>query len=87
MKRLEQARVPMSQVLPKRATWIQDKVTLFEPKDNMVTTAKGTVINYDVLLLAAGLHLYYDKVHTHTCTNMYKPIHSTRIYLHNAKIR
>lgn len=63
MKRLEQATSPMSEVLPKKARWLQDKAMHFEPMDNLVTTVKGTTISYDVLILATGLHLYYDKVH------------------------
>lgn len=63
MKRLEQARASMSDVLPKKTKWIQDKVMHFDPMHNLVTTLKGTNISYDVLILAAGLHLYYVKVH------------------------
>ena len=37
--------------MPTGATWIKDAVSSFQPDDNQLTTAKGTVISYDVLIV------------------------------------
>lgn len=62
MKRLEQSFKPMAEVLPKNINWIKSEAVEFDPKNNTVKTANGTNIKYDVLLLATGLQLNYDKI-------------------------
>ena len=46
---------PMSSVIPKNATWIKDKVTGFDPDNNIVHTASKGDITYDYLVVAPGL--------------------------------
>lgn len=46
---------PMSSVMPKGATWIQDKATGFDPVNNSVSTATNGAITYDYLVVAPGL--------------------------------
>lgn len=62
MKNLEDSYKPMSKVLPKHAKWFQEKAVRFDPRNNEVTTSTGRVISYDVLLIAMGLQLNYDKI-------------------------
>ena len=46
---------PMKSVIPKRATWIQDRATGFKPEANTVTTASSGDLTYDYLVVAPGL--------------------------------
>lgn len=62
MKSLSQSFKSMSSVLPKKAKWYQESASDLDPKNNTVTTSKGRNIKYDVLLIATGLQLNYDKV-------------------------
>jgi len=48
--------------IPDGATWIQDKVTTFDPDNNSVTLAGGDTVSYDQLVVAAGIQLDWDKV-------------------------
>ena len=48
--------------IPDGATWIQDKVTDFDPEQNTVTLSNGDTIGYDQLVVAAGIQLDFDKV-------------------------
>ena len=48
--------------MPTGATWIKDAVSSFQPDDNQLTTAKGTVISYDVLIVCPGLQVDWDKI-------------------------
>lgn len=62
MKRLEQSQKPMSQVLPKKAKWLREAAIEFDPDSNTVKTTGGNTIKYDMLLIATGLQLNYNKV-------------------------
>ena len=62
MRRLEQSFRYMADVLPKKIQWIKDKAIHFDPNNNTVSTSSGHDIKYDMLLIAIGLHLKYDKV-------------------------
>ena len=62
LKDLSQSQRPMSEVLPKKAEWIKDKVTTFDPENNRVVTEEGHEIDYEFLVVAMGLQLDYDKV-------------------------
>lgn len=62
MKRLEHSYKQMADVLPQKAKWLQDKAVEFQPDSNTVTTAGGSTIQYDILLIATGLQLNYNKV-------------------------
>ncbi|XP_067645667.1 sulfide:quinone oxidoreductase, mitochondrial isoform X2 [Eurosta solidaginis] len=61
MKDLEDSSRPMEKVLPSRVKWIQSAAVEFDPNNNIVTTENGIDIKYDMLLLATGLQLNYDK--------------------------
>jgi len=52
----------MKDVLPKNATWIKASVVGFQPEANQVTTHNGDTIEYEIMIIAIGLQLYWDKV-------------------------
>jgi eukaryotic sulfide quinone oxidoreductase len=62
MKTLEESARPMGDVLSPLVTWVKDKADKFDPKNNKVTTKNGDVIEYDYMVVAAGLQLNYDKI-------------------------
>ncbi|MCA9177057.1 MAG: NAD(P)/FAD-dependent oxidoreductase [Planctomycetales bacterium] len=49
-------------VIPARATWIQDAVAEFDPDHNRLRTASGQVIEYNQLVVAAGIRIRWDAV-------------------------
>lgn len=46
---------PMSSVIPKRATWIKDAATGFNPEENTVHTKSSGDITYDYLVVSPGI--------------------------------
>ncbi|EEB09982.1 sulfide:quinone oxidoreductase, putative [Pediculus humanus corporis] len=62
IKKLEDSRKSMGSVLPKNAEWIKDSVQRIEPQGNFVTTQNGMKINYEFLVVAAGLKTDYTKI-------------------------
>lgn len=52
----------MKDVLPKKAQWLQDKVVSFKPNENIVMTGNGDTVQYEHMVVAMGLELYWDKV-------------------------
>ncbi|MEX0289892.1 MAG: FAD/NAD(P)-binding oxidoreductase [Flavobacteriaceae bacterium] len=53
---------PMSSIIPKKATWIKDSATGFDPENNIVHTASKKDISYDYLVVAPGLVYDYSLV-------------------------
>ncbi len=49
-------------VIPPKAKWIQDAVTEFDPKHNRVCTRDGRVIEYDYLIVGAGIQINWDGI-------------------------
>lgn len=62
MKRLEQSFRYMANVLPKKIQWFKERAIHFDPNNNTVSTSGGHDIKYDMLLIASGLELKYEKV-------------------------
>lgn len=62
MKIVSQSRRSMESVLPKKAIWIKDSAVQFNPNANEVITKLGHTIKYDIVVIAVGLQLNYDKV-------------------------
>lgn len=48
--------------IPTGAEWIKDYVEAFEPEENKLTLRNGTRVEYDVLVVAAGLQIDWEKV-------------------------
>lgn len=51
-----------AEVMPKKATWIKDKVTAFEPDKNTVITEKEGAFSYDYMIVCPGIQLDWHKV-------------------------
>ena len=62
IKTLDQSRRPMSDVMPKHATWIKQAVAEFAPDSNHVILKDGSKIGYEYLIVALGLRVNFDKV-------------------------
>ncbi|XP_012218293.1 sulfide:quinone oxidoreductase, mitochondrial [Linepithema humile] len=52
----------MKDVLPKNAKWLKTSVVGFQPDVNKVLTHNGDTIQYDIMIVAIGLELYWDKI-------------------------
>lgn len=42
--------------------WIKDEVSAFDPDHNKLTTKKGTVVDYDYLVVATGVQYHYEQI-------------------------
>jgi len=62
VKDFKQSARPSGALLPKGASWIKDKVEVFEPESNRLVTASGDKIKYEYLVVALGLQLDYHKI-------------------------
>jgi sulfide:quinone oxidoreductase len=51
-----------AQWLPRRATWIEDKVAEIDPEAKAVRTLGGQRVDYDFLVVATGLDLRFDEI-------------------------
>jgi sulfide:quinone oxidoreductase len=49
-------------VMPKNTTWIKESVETFQPEQNQVATRSGSIITYDVLIVAAGIQMNWHLV-------------------------
>lgn len=89
MKQFNQSYRAMQSVLPTGAKWIKDKAVAFDLNSNEVSTESGKNISYDMLLVASGLQLNYNKVagleralslaKTNVCS-IYSPKYVNRTY-------
>lgn len=52
----------MKEVLPKRAKWLKASIVGFQPDVNEVSTHHGDTIKYDIMIVALGLQLNWDRV-------------------------
>lgn len=59
---LEDTHRAESDLIPSGVRWIQDAVAGFDPEHNQVSTASGEQISYDVLIVAVGLKLCWDRI-------------------------
>jgi sulfide:quinone oxidoreductase len=58
----ESARRPMNSVIPSGVVWIKDRVKRLCPESNSVETFEGGTIQYDILVVALGLELNFEKI-------------------------
>ncbi len=58
----EDSRREMIDVMPDQATWIRDSIATFDPENNRVETKSGKTLEYEILVVAAGIQLDWDKV-------------------------
>ncbi len=59
---LESTRRDEAKVIPPKAKWIQDAVTGFSPEKNQIHTRDGRTIQYDYLIVGAGIQINWDQV-------------------------
>lgn len=52
----------MTSVIPEGAVWIQDAISTFAPDKNEVTSANGTIFQYDYLVVAGGIELNWGAI-------------------------
>lgn len=53
---------PMHSVMPKGVAWIKQAAASFQPDDNQVTLQDGSTLRYDVLVVAPGIRLAWEKI-------------------------
>lgn len=53
---------PQADYIPPGVHWIRDAVATFEPEQNRLTTKGGEVLEYEHLVVAAGIQLDWDKI-------------------------
>ncbi|MFM7676048.1 MAG: FAD/NAD(P)-binding oxidoreductase [Synechococcus sp.] len=59
---LEQTRRSEAGLIPAGVTWIQDGAAEFDPEANRVITTAGETLTYDVLVVATGIKLCWDRI-------------------------
>jgi sulfide:quinone oxidoreductase len=59
---LEETRRAEGDLIPSGVTWIREAVAGFDPEHNTVTTSSGERLSYDVLIVATGLKLCWDRI-------------------------
>ncbi|OAD60055.1 Sulfide:quinone oxidoreductase, mitochondrial [Eufriesea mexicana] len=52
----------MKDTLPKNAKWFQENVMSFEPTQNQVTMSNGDSVQYEIMIVAMGLQLHWEKI-------------------------
>jgi sulfide:quinone oxidoreductase len=60
--RKEATRRDEASVIPPKAEWIQDAVTMFDPEHNRIHTRDGRTIAYDYLIVGAGIQVNWDGI-------------------------
>lgn len=53
---------PEATVMPKKAKWLKDAATGFEPEKNIVHLQSGKALQYDMLIVCPGIQLNWDWV-------------------------
>jgi len=59
---LDETRRAERDLIPSGVTWIEEAATGFDPDHNQVTTSGGQTLSYDVLIVAIGLTLAWDRI-------------------------
>jgi len=55
-------RRPMASVMPKQARWIHQAAATFQPEQNRLTLADGSMLDYKLLIVAPGIRLAWEKI-------------------------
>lgn len=53
---------PMASVIPKAVKWIKAAAATFQPDDNQITLDDGSTLQYNVLVVAPGIRLAWEKI-------------------------
>jgi sulfide:quinone oxidoreductase len=52
----------MRNIIPKDVEWVKKGVSSFDPENNSITLSDNSTIKYDVLVVAAGMQLNWEKI-------------------------
>ncbi|WP_247712902.1 NAD(P)/FAD-dependent oxidoreductase [Qipengyuania intermedia] len=58
----EQTRRSTASVLPKGVNWIKARAASFQPENNLVKLGDGSEIGYEVLIMAPGIRLAWERI-------------------------
>jgi len=58
----EESEREQADFIPAGSTWIKEKVESFEPTTNQIKLENGDQLSYDVLVVAAGIQIDWDKI-------------------------
>ncbi|WP_394730650.1 FAD/NAD(P)-binding oxidoreductase [Altererythrobacter sp. GH1-8] len=58
----EVTRRPMAGVMPKGVQWVKAAAASFQPEDNCVTLEDGSTLQYEILIVAPGIRLAWEKI-------------------------
>ncbi|AUX70426.1 pyridine nucleotide-disulfide oxidoreductase [Porphyrobacter sp. HT-58-2] len=53
---------PMASVMPRGVTWVKQACAGFQPDNNTVTLGDGSTLTYEVLIVAPGIRLAWEKI-------------------------
>lgn len=53
---------PMKRVMPRGVTWIETRVTSFQPEQSSLSTSDGATLHYGQLVVAPGIQLDWSKI-------------------------
>ncbi|MEB3172930.1 MAG: FAD/NAD(P)-binding oxidoreductase [Cyanobacteriota bacterium] len=59
---LDETRRAERDVIPSGVTWIEEAAAGFDPDHNQLTTTGGQTLSYDVLIVATGITLAWDRI-------------------------
>ncbi|XP_014214920.1 sulfide:quinone oxidoreductase, mitochondrial [Copidosoma floridanum] len=62
IKSLKSSKKHMKDVLPQKAQWLKDSVTKFKPDENIVMTSNGDTVEYQQMIVAMGLELFWEQI-------------------------
>ncbi|KAJ9048140.1 hypothetical protein DSO57_1038039 [Entomophthora muscae] len=62
LKDLNESQRPMSDVIPSKVQWIQEKTVAIEPEFNRVVLDSGRKLRYEYLVVAPGIELKWNKI-------------------------
>ncbi|KAJ9086488.1 hypothetical protein DSO57_1003421 [Entomophthora muscae] len=62
LKDLKESQKPMSDVVPSKVQWIQEKTVAIEPEFNRVVLKSGRKLHYEYLVVAPGIELKWNKI-------------------------
>ncbi|XP_068983072.1 sulfide:quinone oxidoreductase, mitochondrial [Bombus flavifrons] len=62
IRSFEHSKKLMKDTLPKNAKWFQENVMSFEPPHNQVTMSNGDTVQYEIMIIAMGLQLHWQKI-------------------------
>lgn len=58
----EETERSMEEIIPKGADWIKEAVASFEPEENYIQLSDGSKLEYEYLIVAAGIEVHWDGI-------------------------